>query len=124
MVSSNKNQPKNLPLLIFSNFAIMMKLTTLLSTFIPLVILQNDDLENVSNSLKVTHYDCSSMQENKMYALNQVAPCKVSPENLYTTDSTISGLIEHALTQLCVKLKHFPFLIIAECGNILPSFTI
>ena len=72
MVSSNKNQPKNLLLLIFSNFAIMMKFTTLLSTFIPLVILQNDDLENVSNSLKVTHYDCSSMQENKMYALNQV----------------------------------------------------
>ena len=42
-----------------------MKFTTLLSTFIPLVILQNDDLENVSNSLKVTHYDCSSMQEYK-----------------------------------------------------------
>ena len=67
-----------------------MKFTTLLSTFIPLVILQNDDLENVSNSLKVTHYDCSSIQENKMYALNQVAPCKVSAEKLYTTDSTIS----------------------------------
>ena len=65
MVSSNKNQPKNLLLLIFSNFAIKMKFTTLLSKFIPLVILQNDDLENVSNSLKVTHYDCSSIQENK-----------------------------------------------------------
>ena len=29
------------------------------------------------------------MQENKMYALNRVALCKVSPEDLYTTDSTI-----------------------------------
>ena len=70
MVSSNENQPQNLLLLTFSNFAIMMKFTALLSTFIPLVILQNYDLENVSNLLKFTHYDCSSMQENKMYALN------------------------------------------------------
>ena len=53
MVSSNENQPQNLLLLTFSNFVIMMKFTTLLSTFIPLVILQNDDLENVSNLLKL-----------------------------------------------------------------------
>ena len=117
MVSSNKNQPKNLLLLIFSNFAIMMKFTTLLSTFIPLVILQNDDLENVSNSLKVTHYDCSSMQENKMYALNQVALCKVSPENLYTTDSTISVCQRSYRTYLnavMCKIKTFP--IRYNCG--------
>ena len=98
IVSSNKKQRKTLLLLIFSNFTIMMKFTTLLSTFIPLVILQNSDLEDVSDSLKTTHYDCSSMQENRMYALNQVAPCKVSPENLYTTGSDlayINGLIEH-----------------------------
>ena len=73
MVFFNKNEPKNLLLLIFNN--LMIKFSFLLSTFIPLAILQNDDLKNVSNSLKVTHYDCSSMQKNKMYALNQVAPC-------------------------------------------------
>ena len=117
MVSSNKNQPKNLLLLIFSNFAIMMKYTSLLSTFIPLVILQNDDLENVPNSLKVTHYDCSSMQENKMYAQNQVVPCKVSPENLYTTDSTISVYQRSYRTYVNAvmsKIKTFP--IPYNCG--------
>ena len=122
-----KTNQKNLLLLIFSNFAIMMKFTTLLSTFIPLVILQNDDLENVSNSLKVTHYDCSSMQENKMYALNQVAPCKVNPENFYTTDSTISVYQRSYRTYVnavMCKIKTFPIRIIAECGHIFPSFTI
>ena len=63
---------------------------TYYSNFTPLVILQIDDMENVSSSLKITHYDCSSMQENKMYALNQGATYKVSPENLYLTDSLIS----------------------------------
>ena len=75
-----------------------MKFTTLLSTFVPLVILQNDDLENVSNSLKVTHYDCSSMQENKMYALNQVAPCKLAQKTFTLPIAQlayINGLIEH-----------------------------
>ena len=95
----------------------MMKFTILLSTFIPLVILQNDDLENVSNSLKTTHYDCSSMQENKMYPLNQVAPCKVSPENFYTTDSTISvyqwSYRTYVNAVMC-KIKTFP--ICYNCG--------
>ena len=33
--------------------------------------------------------DFSAMLKNKVCELNQVVPCKASPENLYTTDSTI-----------------------------------
>ena len=76
-----------------------MKFATLLSTLIPLVILQNDDLEKVSNSLKVTHYDCSSMQENKMYALNQMAPKIKLAQKTFTLPMAqlayINGHIEH-----------------------------
>ena len=83
-----------------------MKFTTLLSTYVTLVILENDHLETVLSSLKVTHYDCSSIQEIKMYALNQVAPCKVSPENLYTTDSTISVYQRSYRTYVKAVISH------------------
>ena len=42
----------------------------------------DDTLDNVSESLKVSHYDCTEMQENRMFSLNNVAPCKISPENI------------------------------------------
>ena len=40
------------------------------------------DSIDVSNKLRVIHYDCSKMKENKMYALTQVSPCKITPENI------------------------------------------
>ena len=72
-------------------------LACLLSTSIKEVVLQNEELYIVSGSLKVTHYDSSPIQVNKMYALSQVATCKVGTEKLNTTDSSFiffSGLIE------------------------------
>ena len=35
-----------------------------------------------ATSLKVAVYDCSLMDSNKMYSLNNVAPCKVEPQNV------------------------------------------
>ena len=39
-----------------------------------------DDINDVSNKLRVIHYDCSKMKEIKMYALTQVSPCKITPK--------------------------------------------
>ena len=42
------------------------------------------------HKLRVMHYDCSQMQENKMYSLNQVAPCKISPDNIDMRDVRVT----------------------------------
>ena len=35
--------------------------------------LENAALQKIASKLKVTHYDCGEMTENKLYALNQVS---------------------------------------------------
>ena len=49
-----------------------------------------DDINDVSNKLRVIHYDCSKMKENKMYALTQVSPCKITPENIQMVDTHVT----------------------------------
>ena len=52
--------------------------------------LEVDYTDNVSQELVVSHYDCTKMQNNRMYSLNQVAECKISPEILYIAPATIT----------------------------------
>ena len=40
------------------------------------------DADQVAPALKVSHFDCSSMTENSLYAINQVRPCHITPEEL------------------------------------------
>ena len=47
-----------------------------------------DYTDNVSQELTVSHYDCTKMQDNRMYSLNKVAECQISPENLYIAPAT------------------------------------
>ena len=49
-----------------------------------------DNINNVSQALFVSHYDCTKMQNNRMYSLNKVIECKVSPENLNIAPTTIT----------------------------------
>ena len=49
-----------------------------------------DYTDNVSQELLVSHYDCTKMQDNRIYSLNKVAECKISPENLYIAPATIT----------------------------------
>ena len=49
-----------------------------------------EDINDVSNKLRVIHYDCSKMKENKMYALTQVSPCKITPENIQMVDTHVT----------------------------------
>ena len=100
-------------------------LMCLLSTSIQEVLLENAELVKLSGSLKVTHSDCSAMQENKEYALNQVAPCKVRPKNNYTTYSTIEifqwSYRTYVNAVMC-KVKTFP--IPYNCGMWADSSTV
>ena len=49
-----------------------------------------DYTDNVSQELIVSHYDCTKMQDNRMYSLNKVAECNISPENLFIAPATIT----------------------------------
>ena len=40
------------------------------------------DEDHVASALKVDHFDCSAMTENTLYAINQVRPCHITPEEL------------------------------------------
>ena len=49
-----------------------------------------DDFNDVSNKLRVILHECSKMKENKMYALTQVSPCKITPENIQMVDTHVT----------------------------------
>ena len=53
-------------------------------------ILEVENIDNVSQELIVSHYDCTKMQDNRMCSLNKVAECKISPKNLYIAPATIT----------------------------------
>ena len=59
-----------------------------------------DNIEDVSQMVNVSHYDCNKMQDNRMYSLNKVAECKISPENLYIAPATITPYQKNYHTDL------------------------
>ena len=52
--------------------------------------LETADLQKIASQLKVTHYDCGEMTENKLYTLNQVSKCNIAPENLEVSRAKIT----------------------------------
>ena len=51
-------------------------------------------------ALKVSHFDCSSMTENTLYAINQVRPCHITPEELEFSKATITLYTKHFRKEL------------------------
>ena len=83
----------------------------------------SDDFDNVSKNLFVSHYDCTKMQDNRMYSLNKVVDCKITPENLYVTPATITPYQKNyrtdlAATMCSVKAHVFRY----NCGMFSHSF--
>ena len=62
--------------------------------------LEVDNIDNVSQELSVSHSDCTKKQDNRMYSLNKLAECKVSPENLYIASATNTLYQKNYLTDL------------------------
>ena len=59
------------------------------------VKLENADLQKIASQLKLTHYDCGEMTENKLCALNQVSKCNIAPENLEVSRAKITMYTKH-----------------------------
>ena len=58
------------------------------------------DADQVDPALKVSHFDCSSMTENSLYAINQVRPCHITPEELEVSKATIILYTKHFRKEL------------------------
>ena len=66
--------------------------------------LEVDYKDKVSQELIVSHYDCTKMQDNRMYSLNQVAECKIAPENLHIAPATITLYQKNYRTDLSATM--------------------
>ena len=58
----------------------------------------------MSQELIVSHYDCTKMQDNRMYSLNKVAEYKISPEKLYIAPATITLYQKNYRTDLSATM--------------------
>ena len=81
-----------------------------------------DNIDNVSQELIVSHYDCTKLQDNRIYSLNKVAECNISPENLYVAPATPTLYQKNYRTELSatmcsVKVHVFRY----NCGTISPT---
>ena len=54
------------------------------------------DADEVAKNPKVSQFDCGTMTENTLYALNQVRHCHITPEEL-----------ENSQTKIILHTKHF-----------------
>ena len=59
-----------------------------------------EEADNVSKTLKVSHYDCTQMTDNHMYSLNQVAPCTIAPEQVTTQPAKVQVYQRSFRTQI------------------------
>ena len=58
------------------------------------------DADQVAPALKVSHFDCSSLTENSLFAINQVRPCHISPEEIEVSKATITLYTKHFRKEL------------------------
>ena len=70
--------------------------------------LEVDNIDNVWDELFVSHYDCTKMQDNRIYSLNKVAKCNISPENLslWLLSHFTKKIIEQTCQQQCVLSRY------------------
>ena len=58
------------------------------------------DENQVAPALKVAHFDCSAMTEYTLYAINQVRPCHITPEELEMSKAKFMLYTEHFRKEL------------------------
>ena len=57
--------------------------------FSEVVYISVPDADQVVKNLKVSHFDCSAMTENTLYALNQVRQCHITADELEISQTKI-----------------------------------
>ena len=60
----------------------------------------NPDKDQVAPALKVAHFDCCEMTENTLYAINQVRPCHITPEELEISKAKVVLFSKHFREEL------------------------
>ena len=63
-----------------------------------------DNIDNMSQDLIVSQNNCTKLQGNRMYSINKVAECKISPENLYVVPATSTLPKNLSNRPLCKKM--------------------
>ena len=58
------------------------------------------DEDQVAPALQVAHFDCSEMTENTLYAINQVRPCHITPEDLKISKAKVVLYTKHFRKEL------------------------
>ena len=58
------------------------------------------DEDQVAPALKVAHFDCSEMTENTLYAINQIRPCHITPEEMEISKAKIVLCTKHFRKEL------------------------
>ena len=58
------------------------------------------DENHVAPALKVAHFDCSEMTENTFYAINQVRPYHITPEELEISKAKVVLYTQHFRKEL------------------------
>ena len=58
------------------------------------------DADQVAKKLKVSHFDCSAMTENTIYALNQIRQCHITREKLRISQTKIILYTKHSQKEL------------------------
>ena len=58
------------------------------------------DEDQVAPALKVAHFDCSEMTESTLYAINQVRPCHITPEDLEISKAKVVLFTKHFRKEL------------------------
>ena len=58
------------------------------------------DEDQVAPALKVAHFDCSEVTKNTLYAINQVRPCHITPEDLEICKAKVVLYTKHFRKEL------------------------
>ena len=69
------------------------------------------DGDQVAPAIKPAHFDCNEMTENTLYAINQVRPCHITPEELDISKAKIVLYIKHFRKELNAtkyRVQHQP----------------
>ena len=64
------------------------------------------DPDQVAPALKVSHFDCSSMTKYSLYAIHQIRPCHITPEELEVSKATILLYTKHFRKELNATKCH------------------
>ena len=65
--------------------------------------------DQVAPAFKVSHFDCSSRTENSIYAINEVRPCHIAPEEMEVSKATntlYTKLFQKELNATKSRIQH------------------